>query len=241
MVWVDGNHEAFEFGHNLRLSSASCAARSSSDCGALQPRTPPSAGSSAPDQPGLLPANVHYVGGGRTFRHGGVLFTGACAWWNWDFCAPEREPGAARAHFAAVAKSQGWFAEVPEKGDAPIEETVEQLAGEEFEALAAAVREGEQDASISRIVVVTHTVPHRSLLEKGIYPVELLDAAFYGNSRMEGLATEGAGAPKLALWVYGHSHSGASSRIGGVRYESNPRGRPDDFNRAAYAPRLLTV
>jgi hypothetical protein len=45
-----------------------------------------------------------------------------------------------------------------------------------------------------------------------------------------------AGAGKLALWVFGHSHSGADATLGHVRYLSHPRGRPDDFGRARYAP-----
>jgi hypothetical protein len=244
VVWVDGNHEAFEFGHSLRLSSEACASASSQQhCEALHPQEAnvrASTASTPACTSQLLPPNVHYVGGGRTFRHRGVLFAGACGWWDWQYCAPECEPSAARAHFARVAKPQCWFASLPGSGEPPIEEAVEALARQEFDALSAAVTAGEQDAAVERIVIVTHTVPHRSLLQKGIYPVELLDAAFYGNSRMEGLVQE-TGAQKVKLWVYGHSHSGASARVGGVRYESNPRGRPDDFHRAVYAPRALEV
>jgi hypothetical protein len=50
-----------------------------------------------------LPPNVIFLGSGRTHQVGSVLFVGACAWWTFDFCAPEKEPADARAHFRRVA------------------------------------------------------------------------------------------------------------------------------------------
>ena len=115
-----------------------------------------------------------------------------------------------------------------------------ELAAADAAHVAAAVAAAQHDDAVRAIVVVTHTVPHRALLRKGVYPRAVLDAAFYGNSAMERVPELDA-ARKIALWVFGHSHAGADATIGHVRYVSHPRGRPDDFNRVSYEPLLLEL
>jgi hypothetical protein len=44
--------------------------------------------------------------GGRTHLREGVLFVGASGWWDFAFCAPEKEPADARAHFRRVAHDE---------------------------------------------------------------------------------------------------------------------------------------
>ena len=117
---------------------------------------------------------------------------------------------------------------------------IEELAAEDAAHLAAVITAAQADAAVHAIVVLTHTVPHRSLLRKGVYPKSLLDAAFYGNSACEALPALDTGR-KIALWAFGHSHAGADAQLGHVRYLSHPRGRPDDFNRFSYEPLLLEL
>ena len=50
-----------------------------------------------------LPANVVFLGGGQTHLVDGVLFVGACGWWDFEFCRPECAPAAARARFNEAA------------------------------------------------------------------------------------------------------------------------------------------
>jgi hypothetical protein len=50
-----------------------------------------------------LPQNVVFLGGRDTLLRDGVLFVGACAWWDFAFCAPECEPEEARKHFRRAA------------------------------------------------------------------------------------------------------------------------------------------
>lgn len=116
----------------------------------------------------------------------------AGAWWTFDFCAPEKEPGDARAHFRRVAYDELWF-NAADAGGRNADDVVTELAAADAAHVAAAVTAAQSDASVSAIVVVTHTVPHRSLLRKGVYPRALLDAAFYGSSLMEAIpALDGA-------------------------------------------------
>ena len=121
-----------------------------------------------------------------------------------------------------------------------MDDVVTALAQADAAHIAAAVTAAQSDDSVLAIVVLTHTVPHRDLLLKGVYPKLLLDSAFYGNSLMEhipALDTQ----HKLALWVFGHSHAGADATRGHVRYVSHPRGRPDDFGRKSFAPLLIEL
>ncbi len=117
---------------------------------------------------------------------------------------------------------------------------MEALAAADAAHVAAAVSAAQEDDAVHAIVIVTHTVPHRDLLRKGVYPRSVLDAAFYGSSAMEAVPALDP-RRKIALWVFGHSHAGADDTIGHVRYLSHPRGRPDDFNRVAYEPLLLEL
>jgi hypothetical protein len=139
-----------------------------------------------------LPPNVVFLGGGRTHLLDGVLFVGASGWWDFQFCAPEKEPEDARAHFRRVACDELWF-DAPDAGGRHADEVVEALAAADAAHVAEAVRAAQADAAIAAVVVMTHTVPHRNLLRKGVYPRALLDAAFYGSSLMEAIpALDGA-------------------------------------------------
>ena len=46
-----------------------------------------------------LPDNVVFLGARQTLLRDGVLFVGASAWWDFAFCAPEKDPEDARRHF----------------------------------------------------------------------------------------------------------------------------------------------
>lgn len=118
-----------------------------------------------------------------------------------------------------------------------------QLAAADAAHVAAAVTAAQSDPRVRAIVVLTHTVPHRALLRKAVYPRSLLEAAFYGSSLMEAVPALDV-QRKIALWCFGHSHAGAEAALSHaphVRYLSHPRGRPDDFARTSYAPLLLEL
>ena len=78
VLWIDGNHEAYAHGAELEGSARAAEALP-------------------------LPDNVIFLGARRTHLRDGVLFVGACGWWDFEFCAPEKQPADARAHFRRVA------------------------------------------------------------------------------------------------------------------------------------------
>ena len=132
-----------------------------------------------------------------------------------------------------------WF-DAPSADGRPFDAVVQSLAEADAAHVAAAVAAAQGDERVRAIVLLTHTVPHRQLLRKGVYPRSLLDAAFYGSSLMERVPALDT-SRKIALWGFGHSHAGADATLGHVRYLSQPRGRPDDFGRMSYVPMLLDL
>ncbi len=183
---------------------------------------------------------MSFLGARRTVLIDNTLFVGACAWFDFQFALPENSAEACQAQFASVAEPQRWFSSAPAPGAPPVDQAVLSLARADAAHVRAAVCAAQHDSSVSRIVVVTHTVPHRSLLRKGVYPKALIEAGFYGSSMMEAVPEADVNR-KIALWCFGHSHAGADATLGHVRYLSHPRGRPDDFGRAEYAPRNVVL
>ena len=183
--------------------------------------------------------NVTFLGTGKTLRVGHTLFVGCCAWWDFQYAAPECDPAACQARFNEVALPQLWFTAAPADGS-PFDASILGCAERDYTRLRDAVAAAQADDGVRHIVVATHTVPHHSLLRKGVYPKDLEDAAMYGSSLMERIPEVDA-QNKIALWVFGHSHAGGDTRIGHIHYLGHPRGRPDDFGRAAYSPKVIHV
>ncbi|MFZ4762855.1 MAG: metallophosphoesterase [Alphaproteobacteria bacterium] len=97
----------------------------------------------------------------------------------------------------------------------------------------------EENQAVNSVVMITHTLPRKELISWWEYPSNPLAAGIYGNSHMHDLLTEASVPSKLKLCLFGHNHKQQNKLLDGVRYISNPRGRPADFNRVEYAP--LTI
>ena len=235
MVWVDGNHEAFAFGHSIASAAAECSGATPLSSEVACCSSADACVFSALD----VAPNVTFLGAGETLRVGHTLFVGCCAWWDFQYAAPECDPAACRDRFNTVALPQLWFTAAPADG-APFSEAILAAAERDYTGLRDAIAAAQSDGSVRHIVVATHTVPHHTLLRKGVYPKDLEDAAMYGSSLMEKIP-EVDTAKKIALWVFGHSHAGGDARIGHIQYLGHPRGRPDDYGRAAYCPRVVNV
>ena len=87
-----------------------------------------------------------------------------------------------------------------------------------------AVKTCSDDPSIKRIVVVTHTVPHRDL---AWMPTSnnVLELGTQGSSFLEEVKSHDSN-DKLKIWCFGHLHHAVDMTVDGVRYVSNPRGIP---------------
>ena len=89
----------------------------------------------------------------------------------------------------------------------------------------------DQDEEIKQIIIVTHSVPLPKFCTESVIDTEL-------NTYFENLVDL---SPKIKYWIFGHTHKKCSEEINGVRFISNPRGRPDDYHREDYETLTISV
>jgi Calcineurin-like phosphoesterase len=111
---------------------------------------------------------------------------------------------------------------------------------ENSEFLADVVQNFNKSNMVDEIIVVTHTVPKRELINPTPY-MSLYDLTKLYNSSLTDILSEDVN-NKISTWCFGHYHTEACDTIiDNVRYISNPRGRPDDTLFPIYYPKLVTT
>ena len=79
-----------------------------------------------------------------------------------------------------------------------------------------------------KIVLVTHTVPKKEYSKNLRIEVNSdYKKLFYISS-------------KLKYWLFGHTHQQMDKKDG-IRFISNPRGRPEDYNREKYSLKKISL
>lgn len=113
-------------------------------------------------------------------------------------------------------------------------------AVENSEFLCNVVGEFNKTDIIEDIIVITHTMPRRDLVIPAAY-MDTCDLAKMYNSQLSEVFNADVN-NKIKTWCFGHYHAEAVDKeIDGVRYVSNPRGRPDDTVFPVYYPKLVTL
>lgn len=168
--------------------------------------------------------NVHYMADGPIVIDG-VGFAGRNGWWDWKIATPE---------VPSEKSISEWYTH-KESGDHTY---ISRQAMRDFGALAGDVSRLDATSGVESIVILTHTLPLKQLISWNVYPLARTHSNAYGNSMMHNVLTI---SPKIRYWLFGHNHDQKDEMIGDVRFISNPRGRPKDFNRLVYAPRQIDV
>ncbi len=91
---------------------------------------------------------------------------------------------------------------------------------------------------VDKIVVVTHVACHPDMCTSH-YPGPKIRNGLYGNAMFMPIAEKYA--DKIKYWINGHSHDHAEASRYGIKFISNPRGRPYDFNRIDYSIKTLDI
>lgn len=92
---------------------------------------------------------------------------------------------------------------------------------------------------IKKILVVTHTVPHRCLVDHDLDLIDTYRFNCIGNSRMLDTLTVDT-ERKIDTWAFGHYHGDVDRIIDGVRFVNNCRGRGDTpWKKSVYYPKRL--
>lgn len=157
-----------------------------------------------------------------------TVFIGACAWWDFKICEPEisHEEGKKNMSF-------DWN---PNKA-LDSETIIQNIVNAAYDDYVRVKNRIEQYNGVRDICVVTHTVPHKELISQN-YPLDRTFASYYGNS----LFQEFFNCESVKTFIYGHNHDSVNTRyINGKLCVSNPRGRPQDYNRVNYTSMRLQL
>lgn len=152
----------------------------------------------------------------------GIVFIGACAWWDFKICEPEIQEEQGKVYFNVAWNKQGLSKDL-------IVDNISQMAYKQFTSLKARV---DKFKDTHTICLVTHTVPKKKLLSN-VYHTRKQDASHYGNSRITELIDEDA----VKYVIFGHNHDACLQKFEDeTLFINNARGKPGDFNRMLYRP-----
>jgi hypothetical protein len=95
------------------------------------------------------------------------------------------------------------------------------------------IREYENDPTIEKIVIVTHTVPMKELTSENYGTI--------GNTSVfDYIISENHS--KIKYWIYGHTHYDLDiQKKNDITFIRNSRGRPDDHNREDFEPLVMDL
>lgn len=103
-----------------------------------------------------------------------------------------------------------------------------------------AVQELQSRDEITKIMLVTHTVPLTELVEHDIGLSGTYGYNIMGNSKMRDVLDHDIN-NKVCLWVFGHYHSKIDLAFNEIRFCNNPRGRISDNLYDPYYPLRLDI
>ena len=157
------------------------------------------------------------------YKIGKTIFIGYCGWWDYD-------DNNKYSVDSALSYFSSWIKEIAESKGASLSfiNNVMKNSYNQHELLKRHLDYYQNDDTIEDIVIVTHTVPLKELAldEKGN-----IETSCQLQSKAESLLEK---YPKLKKWIFGHTHNQLSLVKNGVHFVSNPRGRPEDFDREEY-------
>jgi len=159
----------------------------------------------------------------------GIAFIGTNGWWSWDF-----DPSIDRDQM------HQWFADsyrCPQE----VADLITRMAETDAAYLANCIKRVQTMPDVRHVVVASHTLPRRELIEhdpsfQGDYRVNVM-----GNTLMSGVLSLDR-ERKVKTWCFGHYHGTVDQVIDGVRYVNNCRGRPSTPGfRSVYFPKRIEV
>ena len=151
-----------------------------------------------------------------------TVFIGVSGWW--DFNGQDID-----SIIAAESYFDGWI-NMNLQQKSQFTRNVLKRAEKEHQELESRIKMYSKDKDITSIILVSHSVPLGGLSTRNLEATET-------NSKLIGIANSKSYNPKITHWVFGHTHQQHNIQYKGINFISNPRGRPEDFNRVfGYKP-----
>lgn len=160
---------------------------------------------------------------------GTTAFVGSNGWWTFDYLEPAMSRFMQMEEFCQ-------FENLPPS----VAVDIWDYATENVEFLTEVVGQLSQTKMVENMVMVTHTLPRKDILQfpPTWHPVWLSKLT---NSAMADVLVADT-EKKIKAWCFGHHHGHeVDKEIDGIRYVSNPRGRPNDACMPVYYPKLITL
>lgn len=157
-----------------------------------------------------------------------TAFIGRCGWWDFTFGEP-------------ITSKKVSYDIFVKQFDVPFATTVIESSKQDVEWLRLCIQSLQNNSQIKNIVVITHTLPHIDFVTQAESKTQQKFIGSYGNSNLIKLLDSDYN-KKIKLWLFGHNHDPKDKVINGVRFVSNPRGRPTDiFHQDDYKPVTLNL
>jgi hypothetical protein len=172
---------------------------------------------------------AYFLGDGA-YTSDSIRFIGCNGWWSFDFGLPNVSTADC---ISSVLNKTRWALEHMDQQFEQGCKDINQLSLDMIDA--------ENNNDIKHIVVLTHTLPHSSCISWNIYPPDSNFVGLYGNSQYMNILTQDDTNQKLRFWCFGHNHDCKNIPYKQARLISNPRGRPEDWNRVDYKPLTLEI
>lgn len=173
-------------------------------------------------------SNITYLWD-STCVFGSTAFIGANGWWTYDYLEP----------VVSRLECINSFCQHEDLSD-EIALEIWDHAVENSEFLVNIIKDFNKTDIIKKIVIVTHTLPNKNLIE----PLSSMTISSLGklhNSLIQDMMIHDTN-KKINAWCFGHYHGEAvDTTIDDVRYISNPRGTPQDTIFPIYYPKLVTL
>ena len=159
----------------------------------------------------------------------GVAIVGTNGWWGFDLDLSVDGPSSAE-----------WYQEKFSLTNEAVK-AISKMATNDAMYLVNSVKRLQAHKDVSKIVIVTHTVPNAALIEHDIDLEGKLKFNTMGNRYMDqvfNVDTEN----KIHTWCFGHYHGSVDQLRNGIRYVNNCRGRGDTpYKQYAYHPRRIVI
>lgn len=154
---------------------------------------------------------------------------GSNGWWTFDYLEPQ---------ISKLEQIENFCFE--ENVNQSIALNIWDEAIENTEFLTNVVSDFNKIDKVKDIVIITHTVPLKQLVVPKSY-MSISDLSKTCNTSLNEILAADKN-KKIKVWCFGHDHTNAwDETINGIRYVSNPRGRPDDSIFPVYYPKLVTL
>ena len=181
--------------------------------------------------------NITFLNGKNQVQIGDTVIVGVNGWYDWALMEPQYGFNFCQDAWNRMMNDSRYIMfDDDNYNDGPVV-----IAKKQAKQLKKLIKGFQDDKSVNKIVVMTHTAPFKELLIiKNEVDWDSLSASF-GNSLMAKVVNEDKN-KKIKNWIFGHTHQRQDVQIGHIRYTNNARGYPfEDREMGAWTIKQIEV